>query len=134
VSKKAIWGIDREALELILGASRLSHPWEFAAVLRARESVIREVLFLPGTLALNQSAVLRLHMLPIDPSACGTVHSHPSGSASPSQEDLMLFTKYGRVHIIVAEPFDEHSWRAYDYRGNELKLEVTELKKQVSKG
>jgi proteasome lid subunit RPN8/RPN11 len=90
-----IFGIDREALALILGASRSSHPHEFVGVLRVVNGVIQEVLLLPGTLSSDESALLHLHMLPIDPSACGTVHSHPSTSASPSQEDLMLFSKFG---------------------------------------
>jgi proteasome lid subunit RPN8/RPN11 len=121
-----ISGIEREALEFILGVSRSRYPQEFAGVLRAKNGVITEVLWPPETVSSGRSAVMKLHMLPIDPSACGTVHSHPSGSASPSQEDLMLFAKYGRVHIIVAEPFDEHSWRAYNHRGNEINLKIVE--------
>lgn len=121
-----IFGIDREALKLILGASRSSHPREFVGVLRAEGGVIQEVLLLPGTLSSKKSAVLKLHMLPIDPTACGTVHSHPTPSASPSQADLMLFAKFGRVHIIAAPPYDENSWRAYDHRGKKIKLKIVE--------
>lgn len=116
--------IDREALDFILAVSRSSHPKEFAGVLRAREGVIKEVLVLPGTLSSGKSAVLRLHMLPIDPSACGTVHSHPSPAATPSEEDLLLFAKFGRVHIIVAYPYDEKSWKSYNHRGEEVNLEI----------
>ena len=116
--------IDRETLEFIRGASRSRHPQEFAGVLRAAGDVIKEVLLLPGTLSSDESAVLRLHILPIDPSACGTVHSHPSSSASPSEEDLMLFAKFGYVHIIVAFPYDERSWKAYNHRGEGIVLEV----------
>ncbi len=119
-----IWGIEREALEFILGVSRSSHPREFAGVMRAKEGVITEVLLLPGTLSSNESAVLRLHMLPIDPSACGSVHSHPSPSPIPSGADLRLFAKFGRVHIIAAFPYDGRSWRAYDHRGNEITLKI----------
>ncbi len=121
---KQISHIDREALEFILGASRSSHPREFAGVLRAAGDVIKEVLLLPGTLSSDESAVLRLHMLPIDPSACGTVHSHPSSSTSPSGEDLTLFAKFGYVHIIAAHPYDERSWKAYNHRGEEITLRV----------
>lgn len=119
-------GIDREALEFILEASRSSHPREFAGVLRAKDGVIKEVLLLPGTLSSSGSAVLRLHMMPIDPSACGSVHSHPSSSPAPSGPDLRLFAKFGRVHLIVAAPYNESSWRAYDHRGNGVKLKIVE--------
>jgi len=116
--------IEREALDFILGVSRSCHPREFAGILRAQKGVIKEVLVLPGTLSSEGSAVLRLHMLPLDPSACGTVHSHPSPVAAPSAEDLGLFAKFGLVHLIVAFPYDEKSWRAYNHRGEEIKLEV----------
>jgi len=121
---KQISYIDRETLRFILEASRSSHPREFVGVLRAAGDVIKEILMLPGTLSSDKSAVLRLHMLPIDPSACGTVHSHPSSSASPSGEDLRLFAKFGYVHIVVAFPYDESSWKAYNHRGEDIKLEV----------
>jgi len=121
---KQISFIDRETLRFILNASRSIHPREFAGVLRAAGDVIKEVLILPGTLSSDESAVLRLHMLPIDPSACGTVHSHPSPSASPSRGDLTFFAKFGYVHIVVAFPYDERSWKAYNHRGEEIKLEV----------
>jgi proteasome lid subunit RPN8/RPN11 len=116
--------IERETLRFILGASRSTHPREFAGVLRAVGDVIKEVLVLPGTLSSGESAVLRLHMLPIDPSACGTVHSHPSASTIPSGGDLALFAKFGHVHMIVAFPYDEDSWKAYNHLGEEITLEV----------
>jgi proteasome lid subunit RPN8/RPN11 len=121
---RQISSIDRETLEFILGASRSSHQKEFAGLLRAEGDTITEVLLLPGTLSSGKSATLKLNMMPLDPSACGTVHSHPSSRASPSGEDLALFAKYGRVHIIVASPYDQRSWKAYNHRGEEISLEV----------
>jgi len=126
--RKPIRGIEREALEFIFEASRSSHPREFAGILRAKDGIIKEILILPGTISSGESALLRLHMLPLDPSACGSVHSHPSPYPVPSGADLGLFAKFGRVHLIVASPYDERSWRAYDHRGNEINLEVFETK------
>lgn len=121
---RKITSIDRETLRFILEVSRSSHPREFAGVLRAKGDTVKDVLVLPGTLSSRRSAVLRLHMLPIDPSACGTVHSHPSLVIRPSAEDLGLFAKFGNVHIIAAFPFDENSWKAYNHKGEEIKLEI----------
>ena len=121
---KEITRIDKEALNFILGASRSTHPREFIGVLRAKSDVITEVLLLPGTISSEQSAVLRLHMLPLDPSVCGTVHSHPTPNASPSQQDAALFSKFGRVHIIAAYPYSELSWKAYNHTWEEIHLEV----------
>jgi proteasome lid subunit RPN8/RPN11 len=52
------------------------------------------------------------------------VHSHPSGSDLPSGEDLSLFAKFGRVHIIASFPYTEDSWKAYNSRGEEIILEI----------
>lgn len=121
---KQIARIDGETLKFILNVSRSSHPREFAGVLRAKGDMVKEVLVLPGTISSGKSAVLRLHMLPIDPSACGTVHSHPSSVARPSEEDYVLFAKFGKVHIIAAFPYDLSSWKAYNHKGEEIRLEV----------
>jgi proteasome lid subunit RPN8/RPN11 len=63
-------------------------------------------------------------MLPIDFNLIGTVHSHPGPSTRPSDADLQLFAKKGKIHIIVAMPFDYNSWNAYDYTGNEVTIEI----------
>jgi proteasome lid subunit RPN8/RPN11 len=124
--REPIRGIERGALDFIFEASRASHPHEFAGILRAKDGIIKEILLLPGTVSSDESALLRLHMLPIDPSACGSVHSHPSPYPIPSGADLGLFAKFGRVHLIVASPYDDWSWRAYDHHGNEIHLDVVE--------
>lgn len=126
IALREIFGIEKEALLFMLEASRANHPKEFAGVLRAEKGLIREVLVLPGTCSSDHSALLKLHMLPLDRSACGTVHSHPSPNPLPSREDLALFAKFGRVHLIIAYPYDESSWRAYDHRGARISLKVVD--------
>ena len=54
----------------------------------------------------------------------GTIHSHPSPFPIPSDADLELFRKHGRVHIIIANPYNHSSWKAYDYNGEEIKIEI----------
>ena len=83
-----------------------------------------EEILLPGTISGGSQAIFQLHMLPIDFSIIGTVHSHPSGIPRPSKADLTLFDKYGKVHIIVASPFNKYSWKSYNYLGNEIDIEV----------
>jgi proteasome lid subunit RPN8/RPN11 len=64
-------------------------------------------------------------MLPVDFSVVGTVHSHPSSIARPSEADLDLFSHFGRIHIIVGvTPFGGVSWKTYDYAGNEVSVEI----------
>lgn len=120
-------GIDRGLLEMINEAARDSLPNEFVAMLRAEEGVIEELLLLPGTLQGEDSATLMMHMMPIDYSIVGTVHSHPGYSNRPSREDLELFRRYGYIHVITCLPYDEGCWRAYDGRGRRMQLPVVEL-------
>lgn len=121
------WKITQKCLKLILEASKSNYPKEFGGLLRIdkiAKDTIREVVILPGTISGDAHAIFKLHMLPIDYSIVGTIHSHPSPFAIPSEADLDLFDKFGKVHIIVANPFNENSWRAYDYAGEEIDMEV----------
>lgn len=122
--KKRVYAIRRKVLKMILGASRDSYPNEFGAILRAEEGVITELLLIPGTLSGQRSAIFQLHMLPADFTVVGTVHSHPSGVYSPSEEDLALFSKFGGIHIITGLPYGETNWAAWTYSGERVELQV----------
>lgn len=123
---RGVYAIRARTLRMILEASKETYPNEFSATLRAKDGVINEVVMLPGTLQGETSAILQLHMLPIDPTVIGSVHSHPSGLILPSDADLRLFEKFGRVHMIVGQPFRMGSWRAFNFKGNPLELEVVD--------
>jgi proteasome lid subunit RPN8/RPN11 len=121
------WKIKRSCLDLILECAKSNYPKEFGGLLRVdnkSKSTIIEVIILPGTISGDSHAIFQLHMLPIDFSIIGTVHSHPSYNPSPSEADLHLFRKYGKIHIIVAKPFNESSWKMYDYLGNKIDAEI----------
>jgi len=120
-------GVDRALLRMINEAARDSLPNEFVALLRAEDGVVQELMLLPGTLQGEDSATLMMHMMPIDFSIVGTVHSHPGDSNRPSRQDLEFFQRYGYVHIITCLPFNEGSWRAYDARGRRLELPLVDL-------
>ena len=121
------WKITRKCLDLILESSKSSYPNEFGALLSVDTSdknLINELVLLPGTISGNSHAIFRLHMLPIDFSIVGTIHSHPSPVPRPSRADLELFGKHGKVHIIAASPFNTSSWRAYNFKGENIKIQV----------
>lgn len=117
--------IARDTLQFILEASRSSVPHEFAAMLSATGDVITDVVLVPGTESGEESAVMQLFMLP-NISTIGTVHSHPSGNRRPSTDDLELFDRKGRYHIIVGAPYGESSWTCYDNKGEPVRLEVVD--------
>ncbi len=122
--RRKIWGIEEDVLEMICEAAKDTYPNEFLATLRAEKGVVTEILLLPGTLSGERSGTFHLDMLPIDLSVVGTVHSHPSFSNEPSEADISLFGRFGNTHIITCIPFDMGSWKAYDYNGNEIELEI----------
>ncbi|HEX9862152.1 MAG TPA: Mov34/MPN/PAD-1 family protein, partial [Candidatus Bathyarchaeia archaeon] len=69
-------------------------------------------------------ANIPLHMLPMDFSIVGTVHSHPSGSLTPSDVDFNHF--FGRILMIVGVPFaDERNVAVYNSHGEKLSLQIT---------
>jgi len=121
------WNIKQDCLDIILESAKSIYPKEFGGLLRVDSKLkhtIIEVILLPGTISGGSQAIFQLHMLPIDFSIIGTVHSHPSGIPRPSSADLTLFDKYGKIHIIVASPFNEYSWKSYDYLGNEIDIKI----------
>ena len=119
-----ITSITTDCLHLIMEAARSTHPREFAGLLSAEKGIISEVVILPGTISGSAHAIFQLHMAPVDFSLVGTVHSHPSFSSLASDADIELFRKYGRVHIIIAQPYNEDSWRAYTGQGEQFTLEI----------
>jgi proteasome lid subunit RPN8/RPN11 len=124
--RKKVRGIARETLDFILEASRDSLPEEFAGLLQAEEGVIAEVMILPGTESSGMSAFVRLYMLP-NMQIAGSVHSHPSGSIRPSQEDLAFFSRTGDYHIIAGLPFNEKSWACYNASGELRDLPILDV-------
>ncbi len=122
--KEKKWKMKEECLQLIIEAARSTYPREFAGLLSADKGIISEVVILPGTISGNSHAIFQMHMAPVDYSIIGTVHSHPSYSAGASEADLHLFSKYGRVHLIMAMPFNEGSWKAYDWNGKLIEIEI----------
>ncbi len=124
--RKRADSIQRETLEMILEASRESYPMEFGAILRAEGGVVSEIMLVPGTVGGESHAIFHLHMLPIDFSVVGTVHSHPGPDARPSPQDLDFFQRLGYVHIITAYPYDERSWRAWGRNGDPYSLKVVD--------
>ncbi len=111
-------------LDMMMESSKDAHPREFAAMLRAKDDTIVELILVPGTISGDSHAILQMHMLPLDFSIVGTVHSHPSPVPRPSEADLEFFRSRGEVHIIIAYPYDRTSYRVFDRNGNETELEV----------
>jgi len=126
-TKEIRWKISSECLNLIMESAKSVYPKEFGGFLRVDDEdkhLISEVVLIPGTISGDSHAIFKLHMLPVDFNIVGTVHSHPSPNSNPSGADLELFRKHGKIHIIIASPFNKNSWKAYDYNGKQINVEI----------
>ena len=139
----SVLGIADETLEFVLETCADTHPNEFMGLLRAEEAssprlrfrgpepgdgrVITDVLVIPGTSSGEAMASLKEEMVPANSGGVGTVHSHPSGSTRPSNEDLRTFSRKGARHIIVGRPYDRDTWQCYDDEGKPVDLNVLEV-------
>ncbi|MCL2863412.1 MAG: Mov34/MPN/PAD-1 family protein [Methanimicrococcus sp.] len=120
----AVNKIASDTLDFILESCKASHPHEFGALLEAEGETIINVIYLPGTDTTRRSVSLKTWMMPNMPHA-GSVHSHPSGAARPSEQDLIFF-RSNEVNIIVASPYTRSSWNAFDNSGNLMRLEIVD--------
>ena len=109
------------------GAKRL-YPRETNLFLRGKKSkdTIRVLELVVPPLAVHGRgfANVPLHMLPMDFSIVGTVHSHPSGNLAPSDADFNHF--FGRIIMIVGFPFaGVQNVAVYNSNGEKLRLQIT---------
>jgi proteasome lid subunit RPN8/RPN11 len=119
--------IKREALEHILRNASVMHPREMILLLRGKTSksqvTITDLIVPPLATHGRGFSGFQPYMLPMDFSIMGTVHSHPSGVAKPSLEDL--HHSFGRIIMIVAFPYNkEENVAVYNHAGERLILKV----------
>jgi len=120
--------IPTELLETILEGAKQLYPRESFLLLRGKKSKglisISDLVVAPFAVHGNGFASYSPHMLPMDFSVVGTVHSHPSGNIQPSHVDLNYMM--GRILMIVGYPFaDERCVAVYDSNGEKIALHVT---------
>jgi proteasome lid subunit RPN8/RPN11 len=121
--------INQELLQIIFESAKRLHPRETVLLLRGRKekSIIRvsELVVPPLASHGRGFASAPFHMLPIDFSIVGAVHSHPSGNLTPSTGDLNH--SFGRIIMIVGFPFtNEQNVAVYNRNGEKLILQITE--------
>lgn len=109
------------------GAKRL-YPKETFLLLRGKKSKnsirVTDLVVPPLAVYGYGFANLPFHMLPMDFSVVGTVHSHPSGNINPSSVDLNHF--FGRILMIVGFPFaSAQNVVVYGSNGEKLPLQIT---------
>jgi proteasome lid subunit RPN8/RPN11 len=119
--------IREDLFQAVLDAARRLYPREVILLLkgkRARNAVVVSDLLIPPLATYGHGfSSMRTHMLPMDFSIVGTVHSHPSGNLTPSTADLNH--QFGSILVIVAYPYrDESNLAAYSRGGEKLAIEI----------
>ena len=119
--------IERQVIESVLDYAKACHPKEGILLLRGKsrkgKTIIEEVVIPPLSVRGSGFSNFPLHMLPIDFSIMGTMHSHPSGAQRPSTMDLNHF--YGKIMIITAYPYrSEQDIIVLDGEGNNVNYEI----------
>jgi proteasome lid subunit RPN8/RPN11 len=125
---KLLVSIPRNLLDTILAGAKQLYPRESFLLLRGKKKkgviTIADLVIAPFAVHGRGFASYPSHMLPMDFSIVGTVHSHPSGNIQPSSVDLNHL--FGRVLMIVGYPFiDERCVAVYGSDGEKLTLNVT---------
>lgn len=119
--------IPENLLDTILAGAKQLYPRESFLLLRGKKNknvvTISDLLVAPFSVHGRGFASYPAHMLPMDFSIIGTVHSHPSGNIQPSSVDLNHL--FGRILMIVGYPYaDESCIAVYDSDGERLTLNV----------
>jgi len=105
--------------------ARQYHPREFVGLLRVQGGVLAEFLLAPNMQSSATSAIFSHHNLPTDRSVIASVHSHPTGNATPSPADLHMFSTGTQLfHVIIGYPYNFATMQAYDRRGKSIPIEI----------
>tara|TARA_Y100000590_G_scaffold305665_1_gene344770 strand:+ start:3719 stop:4117 length:399 start_codon:yes stop_codon:yes gene_type:complete len=113
-----------ETRDGILSYSKINHPNEMILILKGHSKkgkMLVESLVVPPFDETGPTfAGFPSNQLPFDADYIGMVHSHPSGSAEPSLEDLDNF--FGLVSVIVKSPYENDDIFAWDSSGNSIPI------------
>ncbi len=130
MTKTVTVSLTAELLDAIFEGARRLYPNETILLLRGKKSKdvisVEELVVPPLATYGDGFANIPLHMLPVDFSIVGTVHSHPSGNLAPSDVDFNHF--FGRILMIVGFPFaNQKNIAVYNSHGEKLQLHITHL-------
>ena len=114
-------------VDSLLSYSKMAHPAEGILLLRGKTKKgvveVSNVVVPPGAVHARSYSSFNWWMIPIDMTYLGVAHSHPSGHAVPSGQDLLHAT--GRIMVIMGYPYSSESCiGVFDHNGNRVPFEV----------
>jgi len=118
--------LKKDVRDSILSFCKINHPDEGVLILKgkSRKGIITiDGLVIPPFSETGPTFAGFPHsFLPLDFSYIGVVHSHPVGSAQPSDEDLNNF--FGLISLIVKAPYDDKDIFAWDRKGMPVDITI----------
>ncbi len=119
--------ISQRLFKSILEGAREAYPNEIILLLRGKQKKgrieITDLIIPPLATKGMRFASFPAHMLPMDFSLIGSVHSHPSGALRPSTQDLNH--AFGKVIMIVGYPFlNIENVVVYNHAGGKIPILV----------
>ena len=119
--------MDGNVFDSLLTYSKMAHPEEGILLLRGKSKKgvveVTGVTVPPAAVHARDFSSFNWWMLPVDMSYLGVAHSHPSGYAMPSQQDLLHST--GKIMVIMGYPYENESCLGvFDHNGNRVPFEV----------
>ena len=113
-----------ETRDGIISYCKITHPDEMILILKGHSKkgkMFVESLVVPPFHETGPTfAGFPANQLPFDSDYIGMVHSHPTGTAEPSSEDLHNF--FGLVSVIVKSPYEDEDVFAWDSSGNTIPI------------
>lgn len=119
-----MWSIRKKVLQMVMEASKDTHPNEFGAFLKAENEIVYEIAVLPGTIFGDRHTIFQMWNKPIDFSIVGSIHSHPSGVCLPSEADRQMFSNTGALHIIVGYPYGITNFNAFNRKSERIEINL----------
>ena len=120
-----------DVIDSLMSYSKMAHPNEGILLLRGKVKKgvveVTGVMIPPGATHAKSFSGFNWFMVPLDPSFLGVAHSHPSGYAVPSHQDLLHAT--GRLMVIMGAPYSGSSCLGvFDREGRKIPFEVIQSK------
>jgi proteasome lid subunit RPN8/RPN11 len=127
--------VTRGVVDSVLTYCKAAHPREGILMLRgsSKKGVLRvESVAIPPMATHGEGfSSFNWWLVPIDLSFVGVAHSHPSGYAVPSQQDMLHMM--GKIMVIAGYPYETvDNLKIYDVHGKPLTYEVDETVAQQS--
>ena len=118
---------DSKVFDSLLSYSQMAYPNEGILILRGKSKKglveVTSVVVPPAAVHGGAFSSFNWFMLPVDMSFLGVAHSHPSGNATPSHEDLLHVT--GKIMVIMGYPYSGASdIGVFDHHGTQVPFEV----------